>query len=399
VRPTRAFVFTVLACAAALASPSTARADGAVLRDQSNFDPSGAFDITGQIVVDNFAVASATRVTRAQIFLADGVVNDNGVLDNFSGVVNYGIWLDSGGGPGVLFYPGLARNVVEVDTGLQDAAGHDIVAVSFELAHPVQLDSDPYWFGVHEGNFGENDGTSVTWVHAATVFGAGARSSTDLVEPESWTSNGDDAAFVLLDEKPVWDQGGVGNGALGFNITSFVYANDVTVAAGTSFSSIEAWLVDGNEPDFNTTFDNFSGTLGWAIFSNGAGKPGSLQESGSTNVVDAVLAVETSVAEAEIYRVRADLGRTVTLAPGTWWLALRDGTWGEAGAGGSVYWAYGLSSEGGSGYGDAEEAAPSAWSYSNQDGAFVLSNELLYASGFEAGGTCSWSNGGSIDCP
>jgi len=390
---------SALVCIAALAGGSLLRADTPVLRDQSDFDPTGSFDITGQIVADNFAVASSTRVTRAQVWLADGVVNDNGVLDSFGGVLNYGIWLDSGGGPGLLSYVGLARNIVQVDTGQQDSSGHDIVAVSFQLTHPVALDSDPYWFGIHEGNFGENDGTAVTWVHGATVFGAGARSSTDLVEPESWTSNSDDVAFVLLAEKPIWDQGGVGNGALGFNITTFVYANDVTLGAATSFSSIELWLADGNEPDFNTVFDNFSGTLGWAIYSDAPGKPGSLQASGSTDAVDAVLAVETTVAEAEIYRVRADLGRTVTLGAGTWWLALRDGTWGEAGGSSSVYWCYGLSSEGGSGFGDADEAAPSTWSYSNQDGAFVLSSELLYASGFEAGGTCSWSNGGALDCP
>jgi len=48
---------------------------------------------------------------------------------------------------------------------------------------------------------------------------------------------------------------------------------------------------------------------------------------------------------------------------------------------------------------DENEQAPGAWTIDQSfECAFVLIEDLLFASGFEAGVTCAWSNGPDVAC-
>ena len=63
------------------------------------------------------------------------------------------------------------------------------------------------------------------------------------------------------------------------NITDIAMANDFLLRGARSLSGFTAWLSD-NVADDDGVLDSFSGTLGWAIYSNNAGQPGTLLASG-----------------------------------------------------------------------------------------------------------------------
>jgi len=383
---------------------SAARADGPVQQDQSAFTLDNSYKFSSFASADDFVVTSAARVSRATIWVADNVPNDNGVIDSFSGAIGWSIWTDSSTLPGSLVASGEALDIVQVDSGAQDDFGDDIVAVSFALTHPVSLAPGTYWFALHEGQWGQaGDGSEVWWAKSSSANGSGHAAAPDPAHPIWAHTTGDnDVAFVLYDDAVVWDQSPIAaGGSGGSDIADYVTANDVVLATSASFSSIEAWLLDETVGD-NGSVDSFSGAMSWAIYDDSNGAPGALRsgDSGDCATVETIDTGYQSTIGSDEARVRCSLGRSVLLAPGTYWLALHEGSWLSPFDGSQVYWIDSTLALGGGQYQDGNEGAPgTSWSTFPYDSAFVLGDQLLFASGFEAGVTCAWSNGGALACP
>jgi hypothetical protein len=104
-------------------------------------------------------------------------------------------------------------------------------------------------------------------------------------------------------------------------------------------SGFTAWLSD-NVADDDGVLDSFSGTLGWAIYSDNAGQPGTLLASGQDT---APTLTDTGVQDAsgcDIVRVDAGFPSAVVLPAGRYWLALHEGNWGSPSDGSIVWWQY-----------------------------------------------------------
>ena len=123
------------------------------------------------------------------------------------------------------------------------------------------------------------------------------------------------------------------------NITGTVIANDFLLRGARSLSGFTAWLSD-DVADDDGVLDSFSGTLGWAIYSNNAGQPGTLLASGQDT---APTLTDTGVQDAsgcDVVRVDVGFSSAVSLPAGRYWLALHEGNWGSASDGSIVWWQY-----------------------------------------------------------
>ena len=116
-------------------------------------------------------------------------------------------------------------------------------------------------------------------------------------------------------------------------------ANDFLLPASGSLNGFTAWLSD-DVADDDGVLDSFSGTLGWAIYSNNAGQPGTLLASGQDT---APTLTDTGVQDAsgcDIVRVDVGFPSAVSLPAGRYWLALHEGNWGSPSDGSIVWWQY-----------------------------------------------------------
>lgn len=87
-------------------------------------------------------------------------------------------------------------------------------------------------------------------------------------------------------------------------------------------------------------FQNFSGTLSWAIYSNsGANLPDAELANWQDSSLSPVDIGTLGTKSWEIFRVDAEFSSAITLQPGTYWLVLHEGPWLSSGDGSSVYWA------------------------------------------------------------
>lgn len=371
--------------------------------DHSDLSQGTSFFISSFVIANDFQVASgpAIRITGALVWLADGVVNDNGELDCFDSALSWAIYTDSSGAPGAIGTSGYARNLAETDTGFQDSFGQDVVRVRFDFSHPVTLTPGAYWFALHEGLWlTASDGTECGWQQAGSLQGMASASAQDEENPGGWLSPSPlDSAFVLFGDDVIWDQSAVVTNSSGSSISSFVSANDFALAAPASFSSIETWWHEYGTPDDDRTFDGFSGTVGWALYSDFGGSPAILLDSGSSSEVEFVDSGLQTPSDDDVWRIRVALGRSVALGPATYWLALHEGAWGSPYDNTALFWYWGTSSFGAGAFADDNPESPGEWGYSSdQELAFTLSHQLLFASGFEDGVTCAWSNGIDLDC-
>jgi hypothetical protein len=125
----------------------------------------------------------------------------------------------------------------------------------------------------------------------------------------------------------IWDQPRDGQAAT--NITLFAAANDFSVTSPTRLTGMRVWLTDTaqvNEVD--GVFDTFNGTLGWAILNDVGALPGSVRFSGSDHAPTVTTTNSFNAVGREIFEVDAVFRGSPILAPGTYWLAVREGTWG-----------------------------------------------------------------------
>jgi len=393
---------TTLALASCLGISGAVLGDGPVVRDQSSFNLTSSARSSSHIQADDFFVSSSTRLTRAVVFISDNEVNDSGALESFSGELSWAIWFDNAGVPSTLGFWGSALSVTQVDTGLQDTFGDDIVAVSFELEHPVSLTAGAtYWFSIHEGPWlSAPDGSEIWWQVAADDFGADHYVSLDVSNPGSWSQFSGSMAFVLYSDDVVWDQTGLSPGFGGSYISSAVTANDFWVITSATFSGLEAWIMDEVVGPDGGIVSAFSGDLSWAIYGNMDAAPDSLLDHGNCKELDVVPYGVLSGLGSDSARVRCTFGRSIHLTNNNYWLALHEGAWLSPYDGSPVAWVDSLFSYGWGQWVDTNEQAPGgSWISQANNSAFILGNETLFASGFEAGCTCAWSNSGGANCP
>lgn len=379
-----------------------AGAEAPVAWDQSDLSLGNSLNISAAVQADDFVLAEPTRLLAATLWLSDDVVNDNGALDGFAHALGWAVYEDAGGEPGAIVRSGRSIALVERDTGLQEEVGpSDTVAVRFELEPPLSLDPGTYWLAIREGTWGAGaDATIVWWQDAVNGSGAPSVRSAEMAGPVNWIPNASDLAFTLDGATPIWDlSSGLFTGRDSWPIGDWVEASDFSLAATTRISAAEVWLAD-EEVNDDGLLGSFSGTLGWAIYQdNGSGKPGAILYSGQDAAPLVVDTGEQDVADSDIARVRLRFGRTLTLPPGAYWLALHEGEWGEPFDGTDLYWLWAEKGGGEPSWGDEVETNPTSWDLGpDEDTAFVLFEETIFGSGFEAGTGCAWA-GATNDCP
>jgi len=343
-------------------------------------------------------VATSTRLRSAVVFLVDGTAGDNGNLDSFSGVLGWAVYQNNAGVPGSLVAKGQGANVTQVDTLLQSSGG-DLARVHFDLDNPVSLAPGTYWFALREGTWGSGgDGSEVRWAATPAIVGYSTADSTDVANAASWTANvgAQDDAFALYGDAVVWDQAGIFQGAGSANVSNFVIANDFQLAAAARFSALEAWLDDQDEAG---PFGRFSGALSWGLYDDAAGLPGTLLDSGAGSGIRVSDTGLTGANSEAIAHLELTFGKTIALDAGTYWLALHEGSWGSDADGSIVAWVIAGSVAGSGTKYSVNLNPPGPWaSLGGSDTGFVLSDQILFASGFEPGTACAWSEPGGV-CP
>lgn len=165
----------------------------------------------------------------------------------------------------------------------------------------------------------------------------------------------------------IWNNGGPTDN--GFEISSQATADDFVLTGPTTINGIQFWASqDGGNM---ATSGFFSGTVGWAIYDNNAGTPGTLLFSGSDNSVP--LTLDGTNFDDPQYRLDVDVTPTV-LGAGTYWLHLREGLIGSTDDGTEIFWSDSLSITGSTAVTDLDEVTPITWDDAERtvDLAFVL---------------------------
>ena len=398
-------VLGVLATFASLSlaalSPEAAAAAPPTVWDQSRFFGELELPITTHIRADDFVVVSPTYLLAADVWLADQVVNDNGVLDGFSGGLYWAVYTSAGTTPGTPILTGRAVAVVQTDTGLQTTDGNDMVRVHFELEPAVPLQPGTYWFALHEGVWGTTDGSPLDWLSSVADAGNFGVLALNSATPSGWAPFSD-PALVLYGGPLIWSsfEAGVPPN-VGLDASSQVVADDFFNVQLTRVGSADVWIAD-NVVNDNGVLDSFSGTLGWGIYSDVALDPGTLLASASDAVPRLVDSGFQEPFGGDVFHARIRLAKasSLVLSAGTfYWFAMHEGLWGSGIDDSPIWWNCALSVQGVLSQSAAATATPSGWSPNTVDLAFVLFGELVFASGFEAGVTCAWSNAGAPTCP
>ncbi|MDQ1349280.1 MAG: hypothetical protein QG573_2659 [Acidobacteriota bacterium] len=395
-RPTLAFAYVcALACGTA---PSSALL---TVQDQSDPDLSAQFAISSFLAADDLNFPVSSRIDTVTVWITDNVANDNGVLDGFSGSLSWAVYSDVSGPSGAL-NTGIDVTPLLEDTGLQTTSGSDVFRVRIDLDGRPIVGPARVWLVIHEGPWGSpTDGSGIYWLASASTAGSTAYVTANETNPapNEWFLSNYDAAFVVESDPHDWFQGFIHTQS-GGNISSYISASDFFLATPRRIDSLDAWLGDvGPE---NGQLDFFSGTLSWAIYSDASGDPGTLVASGTDSTPSLLDSGLNFNSGGDIVRVRIELSPAPNLAAGTWWLALHEGAWGSASDGSNVSWVMYPSTFNSTSRQAEDETNPGSWYelFSAHDLAFVLFDDSIFASGFDAGVTCAWSAAtGGPTCP
>lgn len=137
----------------------------------------------------------------------------------------------------------------------------------------------------------------------------------------------------------VFNQVNIGPGLGAGNISNFIIANDFFIDSDASLVGMRIWITDAFNSGDNDIVDNFNGTIGWAIYSDGgSGEPSSLVASGSDAapiVVDAGFQGGGGVDVAQV-----DFSIDATLSAGIYWVAVHEGNWLEPYDATPIGWLY-----------------------------------------------------------
>ena len=185
-------------------APEAAAAAPPTVWDQSRFIAALELPITTHIRADDFVVASPTYLLAADVWLADQVAGNNGVLDGFSGALYWAVYTSAGTTPGTPILTGRAVAVVQTDTGLQTTDNNDMVRVHFELEPAVPLAPGTYWFALHEGVWGTSDGSPLDWLSAFGDAGNVGVLVANSATPAGWSQTSD-PALVLYGGPLIWN--------------------------------------------------------------------------------------------------------------------------------------------------------------------------------------------------
>ncbi|MBY8825358.1 beta strand repeat-containing protein, partial [Sphingomonas colocasiae] len=118
-------------------------------------------------------------------------------------------------------------------------------------------------------------------------------------------------------------------------ISHAIAAERFTLAERRTLSTFTAALTDTGTGG-NGVLDGFSGTLSWGIYSSANGEPGTLLFSGTDTPLLVDSGLDSALYERDIIVATIDLGN-VTIEPGTYFIALREGAL-ESPSDGSLIW-------------------------------------------------------------
>jgi hypothetical protein len=175
--------------------------DGEAVWDKSDPTAAGGVDLSqARGAASSFSLTAGAFMGGATVYLTDGVVNDNGQLDSFSGNLYWSVYSNVGGKPGTgTWASSKAISIVMTDTGLQSASGADIVRVDFAFDRLTQLSAGDYFLVLHEGSDAATpfDGSSIYWSFNATGTGPDTLSSSVVGGTVQWTATGGDTSFQM----------------------------------------------------------------------------------------------------------------------------------------------------------------------------------------------------------
>lgn len=178
---------------------------------------------------------------------------------------------------------------------------------------------------------------------ASEVAGLNAMGSTitqaSLVsEPQDQTMAAESSSNVLWSQPPEVSTT-IPNifAGVATDITGTALANDFRIDETTELGSLRAWLADVVGSGVDGVLEEFSGTLGWAIYSDDSGLPGTLLYSGS-EMDPLVNSTNVRSSGGEVFAVDIDFPPNTSLPAGTYWLSIRDGAWGSPSDGSMVAW-------------------------------------------------------------
>ena len=154
------------------------------------------------------------------------------------------------------------------------------------------------------------------------------------------------------------------------DISTAAAANDFVLAGPASLASFTVLLSD-DEVNDNGVLNSFGNTLGWAIYSNNGGEPGTLLYSGQgVPVLTDTLAQDDF--GADLVSATLSFGQSIRLDAGTYWLALHEGYWGSVFDGTEIWWQW-TAQVGAPPMGGTPESGPSDWNpISGLDGALSI---------------------------
>ncbi len=118
----------------------------------------------------------------------------------------------------------------------------------------------------------------------------------------------------------------------GREMSSFIAADDFKLSTAVSLTGAAFWSSSNIDPFAS----QFSGVVGWAIFSDNAGAPGALLASGA-DAAPALTDTGLQILGTEEFRIDITLPPTL-LTAGTYWLGLHENSLGTPTDGTSIYW-------------------------------------------------------------
>lgn len=146
------------------------------------------------------------------------------------------------------------------------------------------------------------------------------------------------SAITLVPSKPaqaalIYDNIGAPlDGSTGLNISASAIADDFTLTQAVNLDEFTFWA-------FGVSQDSdLSDSIGWAVFNDNAGAVGSLIASGTDTTATKTDTGLDSINGTNILKVNGDLGGTINLAAGTYWISFRDGAWGSSLDGTTAFW-------------------------------------------------------------
>ena len=287
----------------------------------TNDDPILSTPPTDVSVMENIASnvdLSAANFLDIDSGAADITLTIDASAGTLSGVDANGV-LATGSGSGSLVLTG---TMLEIDAYLNTAS-------NIQYTSPLGLTGDDVatltLTANDGGNSGQGGGADVVFTPINIDVTDINQAPTVLLDPTASTSL--TATF--------WDQTIDATSVADISIAA--RADNFTLSSASVLAEFTAIVTEGLGGTDDGTFDNFSGTLGWAIYTNNADLPGTLLFTGndaSPGIVDTGL---NFGATNDIFTATIDLGG-ISLPAGDYFIALHEGDWLSPYDGSQIWW-------------------------------------------------------------